>query len=327
VAGRVLAIVEGDSGATHHRAVAAPALAQRFAAEQRTQADIVLAGPQPLPPGQWGRCWTAPTAEPRALVEPVAALLRGDEYAVVAIGDTPYGRELAGRLAVRLDLPIAGSVLGLRDRNGAILAARPAAGSTRTATLPLQRTPALVVVNPDAGRAAQATTAQSPGESTPLEIAAFESDFTLLREERLGPWEMDVTDADVVVAGGRGVGGAEGFAMLGELATLLGGSIGASRVAVDSGWAPYARQVGLTGKSVSPRLYIACGISGAIHHTLGMRESSFVVAINSDAAAPIFKIANVAIVGDVKQVVPALISELRKRPSAAREALLSGAVA
>ncbi len=322
MAGRVLAIVEGDSGATHHRAVAAPALAQRFAAERRTGADIVLAGPQPLPAGQWGRAWTSATAEPRALAEPVARLLRTTGYAAVLIGDTTCGRELAGRLAVRLDLPIAGSVLGLREREGTLLAARPAGGGTRTAALPLQRAPALIVVNPDAGRAAQSTAAASI-ETSVLESAAFEPAFTLLQQNRLSPWEMDVTDADVVVAGGRGVGGADGFAMLGELAALLGGAIGASRVAVDSGWVPYARQVGLTGKSVSPRLYVACGISGAIHHTLGMRESSFVVAINSDPAAPIFKIANVAIVGDVRQVIPSLIGELRRRPSA----LIAGAVA
>ncbi|MBE7518109.1 MAG: electron transfer flavoprotein subunit alpha/FixB family protein [Thermoflexaceae bacterium] len=136
---------------------------------------------------------------------------------------------------------------------------------------------------------------------------------------------MDVTEADVVVAGGRGVGGPEGFERLAELATLLGGSVGASRVAVDLGWAPYARQVGLTGKSVSPRLYIACGISGAIHHTLGMRDSSFIVAINSDARAPIFKIANVSIVGDLNEILPALITGLKARSTGtARVAAIAG---
>jgi electron transfer flavoprotein alpha subunit len=223
-------------------------------------------------------------------------------------------------------LPIVASVLGLRERNGTILAARPAVGGTRTATIPILRSPAVIIVNPDAGHAGQSVTAAGP-ETVTLDADAVEPAFPLIREGRLGPWEMDVTDADVVVAGGRGMGGADGFAMLADLATLLGGSVGASRVAVDSGWVPYARQVGLTGKSVSPRLYIACGISGAIHHTLGMRESSFIVAVNSDAAAPIFKIANVAIVGDVKQIVPSLIAELSKRPSASREKLLAGAVA
>jgi len=132
-------------------------------------------------------------------------------------------------------------------------------------------------------------------------------------EERLGPWEMDIAEADVVVAGGRGVGGPDGFALLADLAALLEGGVGASRVAVDAGWAPRSSQVGLTGKTVSPRLYVACGISGAIHHTLGMRDSAFIIVINSDPQAPIFKIANVGIVGDVRQVVPNLIADLRSR--------------
>jgi electron transfer flavoprotein alpha subunit len=122
---------------------------------------------------------------------------------------------------------------------------------------------------------------------------------------------MDLLDADVVVAGGRGMGGPEGFALIEELAGLLGGTVGASRVAVDAGWAPSARQVGLTGKTVSPRLYIACGISGAPHHLLGMRDSSLIVAINSDPRAPIFTIAHVSVVGDVHRVIPELIASLR----------------
>lgn len=321
MAGRILAICEGDAGAIHHRAAAAAGLAQKHAAETAAEADVLVAGAAPPPPGRWSRAWRS-EAGPAAF-DAALGLLRGGEYTLAVLGDTPLLREIAGRLAVNLNLPLAASVLTLRTREGALVASRPAVSGSRTANIAIRRFPALVVVNPDAD-STPPPAANAP-EVEVLPSAAL-SPFRLLQEERLSPWEMDVTEADVVVAGGRGVGGREGFDRLAELATLLGGSVGASRVAVDLGWAPYARQVGLTGKSVSPRLYVACGISGAIHHTLGMRDSSFIVAINSDARAPIFKIANVSIVGDLNEVIPELIADLKKRaPGVDRRAAVAGA--
>jgi electron transfer flavoprotein alpha subunit len=323
MAERILAVCEGDAGAIHHRAAAAAGLAQKFAIEAKGEADILVVGAAPPPPGCWARAWRLEDNSSGAL-DAAARLIAEGDYALVAFGDTPLLRELAGRLAVRLDLPVVASVLALRRRDGALVASRPAMSGTRTANFAIRRFPALLVVNPDATEAPSAT---SPAvEVQSLTMLGGPSPFALLQEERLSPREMEVTEADVVVAGGRGVGGKEGFDQLTELAAVLGGSVGASRVAVDLGWVPYARQVGLTGKSVSPRLYIACGISGAIHHTLGMRESSFIVAINSDARAPIFKIANVSIVGDLNEVIPALIADLRARaPGAERLAAVAGA--
>lgn len=321
MAGRILAICEGDAGAIHHRAAAAAGMAQKHAAENAAEADILIAGAASAPPGRWARAWRSDPG--LAAYDAALDLLRDGAYTLVFLGDTALLREVAGRISVSQGLPVVTSALSLRTRDGLPIVSRPAIGGTRTANLSIRRFPALVVVNPDADSA--------PPPATPApEVQAIgtprESPFTLLSEGRLTPWEMDVTEADVVVAGGRGVGGPEGFERLAELASLLGGSVGASRVAVDLGWAPYPRQVGLTGKSVSPRLYIACGISGAIHHTLGMRDSSFIVAINSDPRAPIFKIANVSIVGDLNDVIPALIADLKARaPGMARVAAIAGA--
>ena len=324
MAGRVLAVIDGTAAGIHRRALAAVALTQRLCSEAGLAADVVVAGTSACPPGRWQRGWQFEARAPGTLAAELARIVHGDEYLAVVAGDTPFGRELAARLAVSLGAPIVAPVLSLRVQAGVLRATRPAQSGAATATLEIHRTPLVAIAHPDMlGAPAPGAPPALPFER--LYAGDATNPFETLGEEQLGPFEMDVTEADVVVAGGRGVGEG-GFAMLGELAALLGGSVGATRVAVDLGWAPYARQVGLTGKTVSPRLYVACGVSGAIHHAMGMRDSGFIVAINNDPQAPIFKVANVAIVGDVRDIVPAVIKELSTRKTGTlATALLAGA--
>jgi electron transfer flavoprotein alpha subunit len=160
----------------------------------------------------------------------------------------------------------------------------------------------------------------SRGPSTTVAVRALDVPVratpTALRDlgfTAADPRTMDLVDADVVVAGGRGTGGAEGFTLLQELADHLGGSVGASRPAVEAGWAPYERQVGQTGRTVQPKLYFACGISGATQHLAGMRTAGVIIAINNDPAAPIFDLATLGVEGDLRETLEALLVELRRR--------------
>jgi electron transfer flavoprotein alpha subunit len=156
--------------------------------------------------------------------------------------------------------------------------------------------------------------ASKSGEVVKEAFAVAEADLNTKFLEFIQSQVMvNLVEADIIVSGGRGTGGEEGFALLRELADTLGGALGASRAAVDSGWIPYDHQVGQTGKTVKPKIYIACGISGAIQHLAGMRTSDCIVAINKDPDAPIFKNATIGIVGDYKTVVPKIVEKFKKK--------------
>jgi electron transfer flavoprotein alpha subunit len=229
-------------------------------------------------------------------------------------GATTRGRDLFGMAAVDLNTGSLADVIALEAKEGAVQATKPVyAGKLLSTVVTNERRPQLISLRPRAFPKPEPDASRS-GTVTPVSPALSEDAISLkVVDYAVAEGQVSLADAKIIVSGGRGVGGPEGFAPVRELAGVLGGALGASRAAVDAGWIPYAHQVGQTGKTVAPDLYIACGISGAIQHQAGMRSAKTIVAINKDADAPIFKLARYGIVGDLFKIVPALTAEFRKR--------------
>lgn len=226
---------------------------------------------------------------------------------VIIIGASTQGKELAARLSARLDAALATDCLDLKMDGGQVAVTRPMYGGKVLADVALAGAPAIVALRPNIVSAVEA-----PVEGAVETVAANVGDVnTEVKSKQLETGKIDLTEAEIVVSGGRGMGG-DDYSTVETLAEALGAAVGASRSAVDEGWRPVSDQVGQTGKTVSPNLYVACGISGAIQHLAGMSSSKVIVAINKDPEAPIFTKADYGIVGDLFEVVPVLTEEVKK---------------
>jgi electron transfer flavoprotein alpha subunit len=244
----------------------------------------------------------------------IAGLLAGGANCDALLIPTSYdGRDVAGRLSVRLDRPVLTNVTGLVERDG-ICSEHPVFGGSQIVTARFTGAgPGIFVIRAKSfvaepsGGAAATIVAAPAGHLGATGTATIATSHV---EERTGP---KLEEAAVVVSGGRGLGEAKNYELIATIAKSLGGAAGASRAIVDAGWVPYSHQVGQTGKTVKPTVYIACGISGATQHMVGMKGSKNIVAVNKDPDAPIFQIADLGIVGDVHKVLPALIELLAAR--------------
>jgi len=253
---------------------------------------------------------------PDDAVETLAALIQKHQPVVILFASSYSGRDLAARLSAKLDCGAITDVGDFALKDGTVEATIPALGGSyqNTSTLVGQGTKILLIrpkafeIKPSLKMATVEDVA-APADTALRKVHLTER-VTVKRE---GP---QLEDSKVIVAGGRGLKAPEHFRLLQELAELLGGAVGATRAVVDAAWVPYALQIGQTGKTVKPDLYIACGISGAIQHLAGMKASKTILAINTDPEAPIFQIADLGVVGDVFKVVPQLIEELKRRKEA-----------
>ena len=248
-------------------------------------------------------------------VELLSRLIEEHRPEIVLTGATPIGRSFFPRVAARVRTGLTADCTSLEidPETGNLLQVRPAFGGNIMATIlcPASR-PQMATVRPRVMKRGEYDAART-GEVLKIEAGGVTSRTRVAETiKEVSETMVNLQEADVIVAGGRGLGRPEGFEMLEELAGLLGGAVGASRAAVDEEWIPYSHQVGQTGKTVCPKVYIACGISGAVQHLVGMQSSDIIVAINKNPDAPIFNVADYAIVGDVYEVVPAIIKRLRE---------------
>ena len=241
----------------------------------------------------------------------VAQIATEGEATLVLIGGSRSGREYSPRVAIKLDAPLLEDVITLKAAGVSITAQRYTFLARVTETIESNAPIAVVTIKPGVFNPATPKTEAAEQFDVDLNLPTPRLKVTGKTAERSS--RISLSEAEIVVSGGRGVGSAEGFTQYVEaLADQLGAAVGATRAIVDAGWRPYSEQVGQTGKTVQPKTYIAIGISGAVQHLSGMNKSKTIVAINRDAEAPIFKIADYGIIGDVTQLVPAILTELKK---------------
>jgi electron transfer flavoprotein alpha subunit len=252
----------------------------------------------------------APLPQPR--VDAIAQLVGEKGIDTVLFAASVLASDVAAGLAARIDAGLNWDLVDIVEQDGALVGKRPALEDTVYVDVGWTTGVRLALFRPGTF-----DPAESGGEAEVEELSPAFEDFSTqatmieqAHEESEGP---SIEDADVIVAGGRGLGGPENFSLVEELAKALGGAVAATRAVVDAGWYPYATQVGQTGKTVSPKLYVACGISGAIQHKVGMQGSGTVIAINKDPNAPIFEFSDLGVIGDLHEVVPKLTELVKQR--------------
>jgi electron transfer flavoprotein alpha subunit len=251
-----------------------------------------------------------PLPQPR--VDALAQLVREQGFETVVFAASVLSADVAAGLAARLDAGLNWDLVDLVREDGRLVGKRPALGDTVVADVGWTSEPRIALIRSGTFEPKE-TAGEADVREFDVELEDFSSSAVMVEqahEESSGP---SIEEADVIVAGGRGLGGPEKFSLVEELAQALGGAVAATRAVVDAGWYPYAAQVGQTGKTVAPKLYVACGISGAIQHKVGMQSSSTIVAINKDPNAPIFDFADLGVVGDLNEIVPKLTELVRAR--------------
>ncbi|BCZ45722.1 electron transfer flavoprotein subunit alpha [Clostridium gelidum] len=244
------------------------------------------------------------------LTEVLAETVKEQNPDIILLANTPLSKDIAPRIAGRMSLGCVSDVTGISKSDGKVIYTRPAYGGTILEHIEVEGTAVVTVRNGSFSKPEAASNAGITEKKVEISEEFIKTKIIDVVKEISE--SVNLEEAEVIVSGGRGMGNAENFKLVEELARALGGVVGATRPAIEDGWISRAHQVGQSGKIVAPKLYIACGISGATQHTSGMSGSNYIVAINKDEEAPIFEIANIAIVGNVTEVLPVMIEEMKK---------------
>jgi electron transfer flavoprotein alpha subunit len=257
---------------------------------------------------------------PEGLAQPVvdamAKVIADNGHGYALFGGGLLGFEIGAGLTARLDAGVCMEVTSVRVEDGKLVAERPILQDSQISDVHYRADVGVIIGRLNAFETAEGGSGTAEIEDVEVEYAPHSLKATMVQRGEQRGADVNIEDADYLVAGGRGLGKAEGFEQLEELANALGGAVAATRAVVDAGWFPYAAQIGQTGKTVAPKLYLAAGISGAIQHKVGMQSSENIVAINKDSNAPIFEFSDLGIVGDLNKIVPKLTEAVKAKKGA-----------
>jgi electron transfer flavoprotein alpha subunit len=259
------------------------------------------------------RCKGLPEGLAQPVVDAMAKVITDNGHKYALFGGGLLGFEIGAGLAARLRAGVTMEVTEIKVDGGELVAARPILQDSKISHSRYRSDVGVIIGRLNAFEATQGNGASATVEDVTVELSPFSTKATMVQRGEQRGADVNIEDADVLVAGGRGLGNAEGFGQLDELAAALGGAVAATRAVVDAGWFPYAGQIGQTGKTVAPKLYLAAGISGAIQHKVGMQSSENIVAINKDSNAPIFEFSDLGIVGDLNKIVPKLTEAIKAK--------------
>jgi electron transfer flavoprotein alpha subunit len=247
------------------------------------------------------------------IAKAIAEFIKANNFNIILVSATAFGKEISGTLAVKINASLCPDAIDIKTEGGSIIAKRPVYAGKAYIQIKFNSENILISLRPNVFKTEKSSGNLNVEDVDVNSLNITPADFiTIVKEIIISTGKLDVAEADRIVSGGRGLRAPEHFSLIENLAKALGAATGASRAVVDAGWRPHTEQVGQTGKTVSPSLYVACGISGAIQHLAGMSSSKCIVAINKDKDAPIFQAADYGIVGDVFEILPALTAEIEK---------------
>jgi electron transfer flavoprotein alpha subunit len=311
-------------GAYNKNSLGAVSEGARLAGELGSQCDVVVVGDKAGLPddlcaslGRYGAAKVHRVEGPEGLAQPVvdamAKIIGENGHGYALFGGGLLGFEIGAGLTARLDAGVCMEVTSVRVEDGKLVSERPILQDSSVSDVHYRSDVGVIIGRLNAFEAKETGDASAAVEDLEVEFEPHSTRAKMvMRGEQRGA-DVNIEDADILVAGGRGLGKAEGFETLEQLAGALGGAVAATRAVVDAGWYSYSAQIGQTGKTVSPKLYLAAGISGAIQHKVGMQSSENIVAINKDANAPIFEFSDLGIVGDLNKIVPKLTEAVKAR--------------